>query len=214
MAYTLAQIFGALGGVENGKDMINSLQGIIDSNKAQDKSSEILKKLGVNSLEEVDNLAATLNAFKKAGNDPKELATQLTNLANQVQDFKTKFEQSEQKRQEERTKRINSTIKNQLVAELTKSNAIMPETFAEVLAKNITANDDDSLTYNLGDNKQGTIADGVKAWLEQNPTAVKVDITGGAGSSGNNNPPINKPTVEQMGQMTMEQYIACRNHKA
>ena len=44
MKYTLAQIFGALGGVENGQEMISSLQGIIDENKKTDKS-EIKKRI-------------------------------------------------------------------------------------------------------------------------------------------------------------------------
>ena len=103
MKYTLAQIFGALGSVENGQDMINSLQNIIDANRQADKSGEILKKLGVNSVEELEKVVSTLDTFKKAGNDPTALTAQLTN---QVKDLTAKYEQSEAKAKEEREKRI------------------------------------------------------------------------------------------------------------
>ena len=106
MKYTLAQIFGALGSVENGQDMINSLQNIIDSNRQADKSGEILKKLGVNSVEELEKVVSTLDTFKKAGNDPTALTAQLTQLTNQVKDLTVKYEQSEAKAKEEREKRI------------------------------------------------------------------------------------------------------------
>ena len=106
MKYTLAQIFGALGSVENGQDMINSLQNIIDSNRQADKSGEILKKLGVNSVEELEKVVSTLDTFKKAGNDPTALTAQLTQLTNQVKDLTAKYEQSEAKAKEEREKRI------------------------------------------------------------------------------------------------------------
>ncbi len=214
MAYTLAQIYGALGAVEHGQDMISDLQGIIAKGAKQDKSGEILKKLGVNTIEEVDNLVSVLAAVKKTGNDPATLASQLTDLSTQVNDFKAKFEESEAKRKEERTKRINSAIKSQLISELTKGNALMPETFAQVLAANVQAKDDDSLIYKSADGKEIAVADGVKAWLQNNPSAVKVGINGGAGSSGGKMPPANNATVEQLGKMSMEEYIKYRNeHK-
>ena len=43
MKYTLAQIFGALGGVENGQEMISSLQGIIDEKKKRIKAVKSCK---------------------------------------------------------------------------------------------------------------------------------------------------------------------------
>lgn len=161
MKYTLAQIFGALGGVENGQEMISSLQGIIDENKKTDKSGEILQKLGVNNIDELEKVVSTLNIFKKAGNDPNTLAKQVTELSNQVNEFKTKFEESEAKA--ERDKRIKTSINTQLMSELTKGNAIMPETFAQVLAGSVAAKDDDSLVFLGKDNKEVSIADGVKA---------------------------------------------------
>ena len=106
MKYTLAQIFGALGGVENGQEMISSLQGIIDENKKTDKSDEILQKLGMNSIDELEKVVSTLNTFKKAGNDPTVLTAQLSQLTKQVKDLTAKYEQSEAKAKEEREKRI------------------------------------------------------------------------------------------------------------
>ena len=162
MKYTLAQIFGALGGVENGQEMISSLQGIIDENKKTDKSGEILQKLGVNSIDELEKVVSTLNIFKKAGNDPNTLAKQVTELSNQVNEFKTKFEESEAKAKAER------------------------------------------------DNKEISIADGVKAWLEANPSAVKNNIQPGAGSKAGAEGGA-KMTVQQLSDMDIKEYMQYRN---
>lgn len=182
MKYTLAQIFGALGSVENGQDMINSLQNIIDANRQADKSGEILKKLGVNSVEELEKVVSTLDIFKKAGNDPTALTAQLTQLTNQVKDLTAKYEQSEAKAKEEREKRIKTNINTKLLSALNKENAIMPDEFAQLLAGKVVAKDDDSLIFLSDDNKEISIEEGVKAWLSARPNAVKNTLTGGAGS--------------------------------
>ena len=201
MKYTLAQIFGALGGVENGQEMISSLQGIIDENKKTDKSGEILQKLGVNSIDELE---------KVVSNDPNTLAKQVTELSNQVNEFKTKFEESEAKAKAERDKRIKTSINTQLMSELTKGNAIMPETFAQVLAGSVAAKDDDSLVFLGKDNKEVSIADGVKAWLEANPSAVKNNIQPGAGSKAGAEGGA-KMTVQQLSDMDIKEYMQYRN---
>lgn len=210
MKYTLAQIFGALGGVENGQEMISSLQGIIDENKKTDKSGEILQKLGVNSIDELEKVVSTLNIIKKTGNDPNALAKQVTELASQVNEFKTKFEESEAKAKAERDKRIKTSINTQLMSELTKGNAIMPETFAQVLAGSVAAKDDDSLVFMGKDNKEISIADGVKAWLEANPSAVKNNIQPGAGSKAGAEGGA-KMTVQQLSDMNIKEYMQYRN---
>ncbi len=210
MKYTLAQIFGALGSVENGQEMISSLQGIIDENKKTDKSGEILQKLGVNNIDELEKVVSTLNIIKKTGNDPNALAKQVTELASQVNEFKTKFEESEAKAKAERDKRIKTSINTQLMSELTKGNAIMPETFAQVLAGSVAAKDDDSLVFMGKDNKEISIADGVKAWLEANPSAVKNNIQPGAGSKAGAEGGA-KMTVQQLSDMNIKEYMQYRN---
>ena len=210
MKYTLAQIFGALGGVENGQEMISSLQGIIDENKKTDKSGEILQKLGVNSIDELEKVVSTLNTFKTAGNDPTVLTAQLSQLTKQVKDLTAKYEQSEAKAKEERDKRIKTSINTQLMSELTKGNAIMPETFAQVLAGSVAAKDDDSLVFLGKDNKEISIADGVKAWLEANPSAVKNNIQPGAGSKAGAEGGA-KMTVQQLSDMDIKEYMQYRN---
>lgn len=210
MKYTLAQIFGALGGVENGQEMISSLQGIIEENKKTDKSGEILQKLGVNNIDELEKVVSTLNIIKKTGNDPNALAKQVTELASQVNEFKTKFEESEAKAKAERDKRIKTSINTQLMSELTKGNAIMPETFAQVLAGSVAAKDDDSLVFLGKDNKEISIADGVKAWLEANPSAVKNNMQPGAGSKAGAEGGT-KMTVQQLSDMDIKEYMQYRN---
>ena len=190
--------------------MISSLQGIIDENKKTDKSGEILQKLGVNNIDELEKVVSTLNIIKKTGNDPNALAKQVTELASQVNEFKTKFEESEAKAKAERDKRIKISINTQLMSELTKGNAIMPETFAQVLAGSVAAKDDDSLVFMGKDNKEISIADGVKAWLEANPNVVKNNIQPGAGSKAGAEGGA-KMTVQQLSDMNIKEYMQYRN---
>lgn len=203
MKYTLAQIFGALGGVENGQEMISSLQGIIEENKKTDKSGEILQKLGVNSIDELEKVVSTLDTFKKAGNDPTALTNQLTQLTKQVKELTAKYEQSEAKAKEEREKRIKTSINTQLLAALNKNNAIMPEEFAQLLAAKVTAKDDDSLVFMSDDNKEISVEDGVKAWLSARPSAVKNTLTGGAGSGTNFGSDFKNPFSREHRNLTL-----------
>lgn len=211
MPYTLAQIYGAIGTLEHGQDMIKDLQEIFNQNNQQDKSNEILQKLGLKDISEVDKLVTTLDIFKKAGNDPNTLTAQLADLTNQVNDFKTKFEAAEAKSKEERQKRINNNITTELISALTKENVTMPELFAKVLANNVSAKDDESLVYKTADNKECSIADGVSAWVKENPLAVKNTIAGGAGSSGSSISGQNN--MEQLENMSMADYIRFRTNQ-
>ncbi|MEE3381007.1 MAG: hypothetical protein VZQ81_03790 [Succiniclasticum sp.] len=211
MAYTLEQIFAALGKVENGGTMVADLQSIISSARNEAASSrvernKVLDALGLRGSENpeasLNNLRTTLEALKKTGN-PESLGSQLTALQNQVKELTDKYAASEEKAKAEHTKRINTAMYSALQTALAKGNALNPEAFTKLLADQVVVNDDDTLGMKSGD-KTVSIEEGVKGWLNGNPWAVKNTVAGGAGSGGAGNP---KPTytMDDLKGMTPEQ---------
>ena len=180
MAYTLEQIFAALGKVENGGTMVADLQSIISSARNEAASSrvernKVLDALGLRGSENpeasLNNLRTTLEALKKTGN-PESLGSQLTALQNQVKELTDKYAASEEKAKAEHTKRINTAMYSALQTALAKGNALNPEAFTKLLADQVVVNDDDTLGMKSGD-KTVSIEEGVKGWLNGNPWAVK-----------------------------------------
>lgn len=192
MAYTLQQIFEALGKVENGGSMVADLQNEISKVRSEAANNRIsrnkvLDALGLRDGDNVDdsikNLATTLSVLQQLGGDPQKMGTQMETLQKQVKDLTDKYTASEKKAAEEKAKRIQSAMKSQVMAALTDGKAVKPDVFAQVLLGNISAKDDGSLVYKDGD-KELSITDGVKGWLSANPWAVKNDSHSGSGSFG------------------------------
>jgi nucleoside-diphosphate-sugar epimerase len=214
MAYTLQQIYEALGKIENGGPMVADLQnaiGTIRGEAASNRTSrnKVLDALGLRDGDNVDdsvkNLAATLTALRQVGN-PEELGTQLSTLQQQVKDLTDKYDASEKKVADEKAARIQADIKSKLVSALTENKAVKPDIFAGMLAGNIVAKDDDSMVYKDGD-KEVSIVDGVKNWLSANAWAVKNDSINGAGSGsgGGNTGDGKKYTMDDLKNMSRDE---------
>lgn len=196
MAYTLEQIYEALGKIENGGTMVADLQDVIRSTrdeaaKSRIEKNKILDALNLRSGGDPDgnlqNIVATLTALQAAGGDPSKLGTQVDDLRKQVKELTEKYTASEKLAAEEKEKRIQTAMKSQVLAALTDGKAVKPDVFTQVLLGNISAKDDGSLIYKDGD-KEMTIADGVAGWLKANPWAVKADVQTGAGGGGSKQP--------------------------
>lgn len=196
MAYTLEQIYEALGKIENGGTMVADLQDVIRSTrdeaaKSRIEKNKILDALNLRSGGDPDgnlqNIVATLTALQAAGGDPSKLGTQVDDLQKQVKELTEKYTASEKLAAEEKEKRIKTAMKSQVLAALTDGKAVKPDVFTQVLLGNISAKDDGSLVYKDG-NKEMTIADGVAGWLKANPWAVKADVQTGAGGGGSKQP--------------------------
>lgn len=191
MAYTLQEIFAALGKTENGGAMVADLQDAISQvrNEAasyRTKRNEVLDALGLRDGENTDAaikaLAQTLSAVKKAGS-PETLGAQMESLQKEVKELTAKYAASEQKAAAEREKRIGASRTAALQSALSKGNALSPEAFVKLLEGNVTAKEDDSLVFMDGD-KEISIDDGVAGWLGKNPWAVKNTAAGGGGTGG------------------------------
>lgn len=194
MAYALKQIYEALAALDNGADMLADLQAEIgklrtESGDYRTANKQLLAQLGIDdpskAQETLAGIKATLDAIKASGQAPDTIGTQLSALLQQIKDLTAKYTASEEKAAAERTKRIQTAINSQLVSALTKGKAIKPDVFSNLLAGNVIAKDDDSLVYKNGD-KEISVTDGVKAWLTENPWAVKNDSNPGAGSGAPN----------------------------
>ena len=216
MAYTLQQIFEALGKVENGGAMVADLQDVISKTRTEAANNrvarnKVLDMLGLRDGDNLDtslqNLATTMAIVKQLGN-PEELGTKMTALEKQLKDLTEKYTASEQKATEEHDKRIQTAIKSQLTAALAKGKAIQPDVFTQLLLANVKAKEDDSLVFKSGD-KEISIAEGVEGWLKANPWAIKNDSHSGAGSgSGGNSGNDKKYSMEDIKGMSRDEINA------
>lgn len=212
MAYTLEQIYEALGKIENGGTMVADLQDVIRSTrdeaaKSRIEKNKILDALNLRSGGDPDgnlqNIVATLTALQAAGGDPSKIGTQVDDLRKQVKELTEKYTASEKLAAEEKEKRIQTAMKSQVLAALTDGKAVKPDVFTQVLLGNISAKDDGSLVYKDGD-KEMTIADGVAGWLKANPWAVKADVQTGTGGGGSN-PPEKKYSFDDLKNMSRDE---------
>lgn len=195
MAYTLEQIFEALGKADNGGAMVADLQSIISTARNEAAAyrvdrNKVLDALGIreskNPEESLLNMRTLFDEVRKLGN-PESLGGQITALKDQVKELTDKYAASEEKAKAEHTKRINTAMHSALQAALAKGNALNPEAFIKLLEDKVEVGNDDSLSMKVGD-KAVSIDEGVKDWLTTNPWAVKNTAAGGAGSGSAGNP--------------------------
>ena len=219
-AFTLQQIYDALGKIEDGgAEMVLSLQEAISKTRNEAAASRIdknkvLDALGLrddNQKGELDstlqNLSETLAALKKVG-EPEKLGKQISSLQTQLKELSDKYEASEKKVAEEREMRVKSNIAAELTSALSAGKAVDTKMFTKLLADNVTVSDDGSFVYHEGD-KEVSIADGVKNWLAANAWAVKNDSSSGAGTKPQGGSKGNgKITMDELAKMSREEINA------
>ncbi|SUP42258.1 hypothetical protein [Veillonella criceti] len=195
MAYQLKEIFAALAATENGAEMVADLQQEIgnlrtESAARRNKEKELLGLLGIDdpakAPETIKGINETLTALKAAGQKPETMGAQFEALSKQVKELTDKMTQAEEKAKQERDKRIQTTIKSQLISALNEGHAIKPDTFASLLIPNVVVKDDESIAFKQGDSEID-VKDGVNAWLKENLWAVKNTSQPGAGSTSSSN---------------------------
>lgn len=193
MAYTLEQIYEALGKIENGGTMVADLQDAIrgardEAAKSRVEKNKILDQLNLRQGGDTEgalrNLVATLTALQNAGGDPSTLGTQMNDLKKSFDELKGKYDASEKKAKEEHDKRVKEAISSKVLSALTDGKAINPAEMSKILIGNVSVGDGDKIVYKDGD-KDLSVTDGVAGWLKANPWAVKADVqTGAGGGSG------------------------------
>lgn len=153
MAYTLEQIFEALGKADNGGAMVADLQSIISTARNEAAAyrvdrNKVLDALGIreskNPEESLLNMRTLFDEVRKLGN-PESLGGQINTLQNQVKELTDKYAASEEKAKAEHTKRINTAMHAALQAALAKGNALNPDAFVKLLSDQVVVGDDDSL---------------------------------------------------------------------
>lgn len=138
----------------------------------EEKIAVFADVLGVD--EDAEDLqAAVADALKAKGGTGDNAAAErkIKRLEKQIADLNTK-------NSEEREKRHRSMVDTALLEALNKNNAIDASTMLPMFRGNVKVNDDETLTY--GDDG-ATIEEGIKDWLDKNPTFVKNVQKGGAG---------------------------------
>lgn len=188
MAYTLEEIYEALGKVENGAGMVKDLKDAITKTRNEAATSRINKNKVLDALGLRDDenslagLTATLTALKQFGT-PEGLGKELNALQEQVKELAGKYEESEKKAALEKEKRIAEAIESQLLTALTENKAVSPKNFIKLLKDEVTVKENGEFLFKSG-GKEVAIADGVKNWLNENKWAVKNTIPKGANSNG------------------------------
>lgn len=223
MAYTLEQIYEALGKVENGAEMTADLQDAIhktreeaaknrvERNKARDEAAKsrtamdgILDKLNLRGKEDadtsLDELVETLKALQSAGNDPRRLGVQMKSLQKQVKDLTDKYDASEKRAKEEHDKRVRTAVRSKVLDALTQGKAIKPDAMYKILEGNISIDENDNAFYRNGEDEL-SLEDGVAQWLKDNQWAVKAETQTGAGG-GTDAKRTNSYTMEDLKKMS------------
>ena len=215
MAYTLEQIYEALGKIENGGTMVADLQDAIrgardEAAKSRVEKNKILDQLNLRQGGDTEgalrNLVATLTALQNAGGDPSTLGTQMNELKKSFDELKGKYDASEKKAKEEHDKRVKEAISSKILSALTDGKAINPAEMSKILIGNVSVGDGDKIVYKDGD-KELSVADGVAGWLKANPWAVKADVQTGAGG-GTAAKKLTAYTMEDLKNMTQAEINA------
>lgn len=217
MAYTLEQIYEALGKIENGGTMVADLQDAIrgardEAAKSRVEKNKILDQLNLRQGGDTEgalrNLVATLTALQNAGGDPSTLGTQMNELKKSFDELKGKYDASEKKAKEEHDKRVKEAISSKVLSALTDGKAINPAEMSKILIGNISVGDGDKIVYKDGD-KDLSVTDGVAGWLKANPWAVKADVqTGAGGGSGSQGFSDAKYTMNDLKTMSRDEINA------
>ena len=154
--------------------------------KASAKVKMILENIGLTDgddvLEKAKEIKNALDTFKQGGKAPSEVARQITDLTKQVENVTKQLTEMTKTAEDEKSKRYDAMKESALVNELTKGKAAAPREMAALIKGNLSIGDNDEILYKNGDETL-SVADGVKAWLENNKWAVKVDGASGGGAS-------------------------------
>ena len=213
MAYTLKQIYATLAGAgENGTEMLADLQQEIanirnEAAKRRTEKQDILKALSLDDTDNVNNelqsIKTALQTLKEHNNNPQEIGKQLQSLTEQVKNLTNKAEEAEKAKLEEHNKRISETKLNKALQILQENNAANPRVISKLIMDKLVNKDDDSIVYVDGD-KELSVENGVKSFLQANPYLIKNTQQPGGGSGSNTNT-SKIYTREQIETMTPEQ---------
>ena len=172
---TLAELYEALGKLENGSEMVSTIKTEIsrlngESAKFRTSKNEADAK--------ITELTAKVEELTAKGTGDQTAAEK---MQKQLDELNKKYEAAENARKEEQAKRVQADIMQQTVAAPTKGNAAE---IAKILVGSIKADEDGTYKFTNAKNEQVSIEDGAAGWLKDNAWAVK--DTQNPGSGGGN----------------------------
>lgn len=204
----LKDVFAKLESLEGGTDMITAIKAEtarlageakthrVSGEQAVAKAQALLTAFGLTDGDDVINQAKSmkeaLDVFAQGSKKPTEVAKQIADLTKQVTTLTNNYNEMTKTAQAEKAKRLDAMKLSVAVDALTKGNAASPKDMARLIMDNIAVGDDESLTYNDGDNSV-SVTDGVNAWLSANSWAVKANPQAGGGSNGAGNAGADDP---------------------
>lgn len=178
---TLAELYEALGKLENGAEMISAVKTEIsrlngESAKFRTSKNEADAKIA--------ELTAKVEELTAKGTGDQTAAEK---MQKQLDELNKKYEAAENARKEEQAKRVQADIMQQTVAALTKGNAANPSEIAKILVGSIKVDEDGTYKFTNAKNEQVSIEDGAASWLKDNAWVVRDTQNPGSGGGNGGN---------------------------
>ena len=171
---TLAELYEALGKLENGSELISVIKAEISRLNGESAKFRTSKNEADAKMEEL--------TAKGTGDQ-----TAAEKMQKQLDELNKKYEAAENARKEEQAKRVQADIMQQTVAALTKGNAANPAEIAKILVGSIKADEDGTYKFTNAKNESVSIEDGAAGWLKDNAWAVKDTQNPGSGGGNGGN---------------------------
>ena len=186
---TLAELYEALGKLDNGSEYAETIKTEISKLNAEAAKSRTAKNA---SEAKAAELEAKVKELEEKGTGDQ---TSLEKLQKQLDELNEKYDESEKARGEEHKKRVHADIAQQVVSALTKGNAANPSEIAKILVPAVSTEEDGSYKFTNAKGEKVSIEDGAAAWLKDNSWAVKNQQKPGSGGgkglpAGTHNPTL------------------------
>lgn len=153
---------------------------------------------GEDALTVLTSMKSDLEAVKKTGKKPSELANQVEKLTKDLAGMQANMEA-------EKAKNILASKTNAALAALQKHNAANPEQMTKLILDNFEIAEDGGLKFKLGDKVYDNTDEGVGEWAKENAWAIKNPAAPGAGGGGGNGGGKQPTSLHEAVKMSMGQ---------
>lgn len=205
----LKEVFEALKDIENGSALEKTIKDELAKANSEAAKFRTAKNTAEAKAAELESKAVELESkvgeltAKGAGSQ-----TAAEKMQKQLDALTKKYEEAENARKTEQSKRIQSDILSKTVEALAKGNAANPREIAKIITNNVKVAEDGTYSFVGADGTEGSIDDGAAGWLKSNPWAVKNTQTPGSGAKGGAKPAGSHYSIEDLKSMTPDEINA------
>lgn len=187
----------ALEKMEGGADILNAIKTDRARLNAEAKANreageavkrrldDVLAAAGISGSDDpvaaVKQVKTTLDGFMAGGKKPEEVAAQIAQLSRNYEDVSAKLKEMTDRAETERARRVDAMKQTAAVNALTKGNAADPETLSRLIIDRLTFDDGENVVFD-NNGQHVPVADGVAAWLNERPWAVRANVSAGSGA--------------------------------